>query len=129
MKQISDSLMNIITTTLKNLDVYEIKRKLPEHNKIDKPLQSTLNLLILQERDSFKNLLENANYLMDEITVNNTQVFKENGLNDIISKLEFLHNHDIIIEEDSLQKIIMIKDNLDKTSESINRHITKYLSL
>ena len=129
MKQISDSLMNIITTTLKSLEIYEIKCNQPEHNKIDKSLQGALKVLILQDKNSFKELLEYADYLIDEIPVNNTQIFKGNGFNDIISKLEFLHNQDIIIEEDSLQKINIIKDNLNKTSESIRKSISKFLSL
>ena len=88
-----------------------------------------VKVLILQDRNSFKELLEYADSLIDEIRVNNTQIFKGNGFSDIISKLEFLHNQDIIIEEDSLQKINIIKDNLNKTSESIRKSISKFLSL
>lgn len=129
MKQISDSLMNIILPTLASIERYEIKCRLPKHNKIDKQLQDTLNVLILQDKNSFKALLGHADSLIDEIPINNTQIFKEKRFNDITSKLEFLHNHDMIIQDDLLQKINIIVDDLNKTSESIRRNITKFLSL
>lgn len=129
MKQEINFLINIILTTWKSMEIYEIKCKQPEHNKIDKSFQEALKVLITHDIETFNQQLGCTNLLVDEILKSKIQTFQQHNFKSIINKLQFFQNQEIEIEDDLLQKISFNKNTLNNISESLTKSVKKFLEL